>query len=171
MKRLFSLVSVVLIISLLGAATVFAQGGGEGGKGSKGTNAAYCSGKQEKVHPFAEGIAESYGASTDAVMAYYCDGSSFGEIMLALQTQRLNGSDAGGLLANVRNGQGWGQMWTEMGLLGKPEDGESPPGFLKRPAFAGPPEGRGPDGEQGPDGEKGPNGNGGEGGDEGEDAD
>jgi hypothetical protein len=136
MKKLLMIVSLAALLALFAVTTAFAEGegpeepkGGEG-EGSLGTSSAYCGEKKEKNHPVAEGIAETYGASTEEVMGYFCEGYSFGAIMLALQT---SGGDVGGMLAKRKAGQGWGQIWKEMGLIGSEKEGHSPPGLLKKP--------------------------------------
>lgn len=109
------------------------------GEGSK-ANSAFCSSRKDKPHPLAVGIAATYGFSEADVMTYFCDGYGFGQIMLALQTEELGGDDVSVTLSERRMGKGWGQIWKESDLIGKPEEASSPPGHLKRPAHAGPPE-------------------------------
>jgi hypothetical protein len=116
--------------------------GDEIGAGSK-LNSAYCSGRKDKPHPVAAGISQTYGIPLENVMVYFCDGHGFGQIMLALQTKSLTGVDVSETLGSRESGMGWGEIWKNMGLIGKPKQATSPPGHLKRPPWAGPPEGKG----------------------------
>ncbi len=105
----------------------------------KKDNSAFCDGeKQEKLHPLAEKIGERFEVGEDWVMGYFCYGYGMGAIMLALKTSQLEGSDAGEMLEQRAEGQGWGQIWKEKGLIGSEKEGYSPPGHLKRPDHAGP---------------------------------
>jgi len=104
-------------------------------------NNAFCSeGKQDKPHPLAPKIAERFGVSEDLVMNYFCQGYSMGAIMLAIKTSQMEGSTASidELLASRSNGNGWGQIWKELKLIGSEKDGKSPPGLLHKPEHAGP---------------------------------
>jgi hypothetical protein len=117
-------------------------GDGDGGKAAS----AYCSGEKDKEHPFAAGIAETYDADLEEVMGYFCQGFGFGQIMLALQTGKMENVDASvaDMLAARESGQGWGQIWKDMDLIGNKDHGKSPPGQLKKPDKGkGPPEGKG----------------------------
>lgn len=111
-------------------------------EGSK-YNSAFCSGRKDKPHPVAAGISQTYHMPIDDVMNYFCDGHGFGQIMLALQTKAITGIDVSETLGNRDAGMGWGEIWKNMGLIGKPNQASSPPGHLKRPPWAGPPEGKG----------------------------
>lgn len=114
------------------------KGNDDKSEGSK-DNSAFCDeDKQEKPHPLAEKIGERFGVGEEWVMDYFCDGYGMGAIMLALKTSQLGGSDAEDLLGQRAEGQGWGQIWKEKGLIGSEKEGHSPPGHLKRPDHAGP---------------------------------
>jgi len=109
----------------------------EGGK----DNSAYCAdGKQEKPHPLAAKMADRYRVTEQWVMDHFCDGYGMGAIMLALKTSQIEGLGAGPetLLTERANGNGWGQIWQELGLIGNEKNGYSPPGLLKKPDHAGP---------------------------------
>jgi hypothetical protein len=109
-------------------------------EGSK-SNSAYCADdKQEKPHPLAARLAQRYGVTEQWVMDHFCDGYGMGAIMLALKTSELNGIDVDPetLLAERANGNGWGQIWQGLGLIGSEKEGHSPPGLLKKPDHAGP---------------------------------
>jgi hypothetical protein len=107
-------------------------------EGSK-ENSAFCDdGKQEKPHPLADKVGERFEVTEEWVMDYFCAGYGMGAIMLALKTSKLDGSDAEELLEDRAQGQGWGQIWKDKGLIGSEKEGHSPPGLLKRPDQAGP---------------------------------
>jgi hypothetical protein len=104
-------------------------------------------------HPVGQSIAERYGLTYEEVMAWFCEGEfGFGQIMLALQTSGITGDSADDLLARRAGGEGWGQIWQDLDLIGRPEDA-GPPEWAGRPEGAGPPEDRGrPEGAGPPDG-------------------
>jgi len=105
----------------------------EGKEGLEGKlSSSYCSGKKENDHPFAAAISETYGISVSDVMGYFCDGFGFGEIMLALQTHQMNDEEISSMLDLRESGQGWGQIWQEMGIIGNKDKAKSPPGQLKK---------------------------------------
>ncbi|MFC1936811.1 hypothetical protein ACFLYP_04005 [Chloroflexota bacterium] len=110
------------------------QGQGQGDEGEENSGhseSAYCNGEKETPHPMALKIAEPYGIPAKVVNQYYCQGFSMGEIMLAL---KINGAEGfAEMLAAREGGQGWGQIWQEMGLIGNADHGKSPPGLLKKP--------------------------------------
>jgi len=104
-------------------------------EGSK-LNSAFCAdGKQTKPHPLAAKLSQRYSVTEQWVMDNFCAGYGMGAIMLALKTSELNGTDADPetLLAERANGQGWGQIWQGLGLIGNQREGHSPPGLLKKP--------------------------------------
>jgi len=107
-------------------------------EGSK-DNSAFCGGEvQVKSHPLALKIAERYGMAEEDFMGYFCDGYSIGAIMLALKTSQLDGSgDPDVLLALRGEGEPWGHIWKEGGLIGKYKTWDTPPGLLNRPDHAG----------------------------------
>jgi len=108
-------------------------GDGDRAEGKK-LNSAFCTdGKQTKPHPLAAKLAQRYGVTESWVMEHFCAGYGMGAIMLALKTSELNGTDADTLLAERANGQGWGQIWQGLGLIGNQREGHSPPGLLKKP--------------------------------------
>jgi hypothetical protein len=108
------------------------------GDGSLATNSAFCAeDKQDKPHPMAVSIAETYAVMEEEVIGYFCEGHSFGAIMLALVTSDIQGSAYGDVLTSRASGQGWGQIWKEASLFGNENDGASPPGVFHRPEHAG----------------------------------
>lgn len=90
----------------------------------------YCS-QTETPHPFGARLAERYNTEYATLQTWFCEGFGWGQIMLALETGQLTGNEAESFLAARSEGQGWGQIWKELGLIGRPED-------------AGPPEDKGP---------------------------
>jgi hypothetical protein len=97
----------------------------------------FCRADTTAQHPVAAGIAETYGMEYGQVLAWFCDGGfGFGQIMLALMTQEQTGGSADELLARRAGGEGWGQIWISLDLIGEPDDAV-PPG---RPETAGPPD-------------------------------
>ena len=103
-------------------------------------NSAFCfEGKQVKPHPLAPKLAQRYGVSEDWVMARFCEGYSVGTIMLAIKTSQIAGDSANPdeLLAERAAGNGWGQIWKGMDLIGSEKNGHSPPGLLKKQAHSG----------------------------------
>lgn len=109
---------------------------GEGGQN------AFCTGEKDTNHPLAEKIVAKYGEATgvdeDMVMGWFCEGHSFGQIMLALTTQSLDGSNPGDLLNERKGGKGWGEIWRDKGLIGDEREGD-PPGWIKKPGKGIPP--------------------------------
>ena len=99
-------------------------------------HAAFCADdKKEEPHPVALLIAARYSVSETFVMDYYCEGYSMGAIMLALRTSQMEGvsTDPDEILLGRADGDGWGKIWQEMGLIGSEKEGHSPPGQLKKP--------------------------------------
>jgi hypothetical protein len=110
------------------------QGAGAGTPGENGLlNRAYCDpNKQGVYHPLSEKLAQRYGVTPEWVTGYYCDGQSMGGILLALKTAQMQGGDPDGLLLRRANGEGWGQIWQGLGLIGSEQDAWAPPGQLKK---------------------------------------
>lgn len=107
-------------------------------------------------HPFGARLAERYDTDYATLQGWFCDGFGWGQIMLALQTGQLTDMDAESFLTARTDGQGWGQIWQELGLIGRPEDA-GPPEGKGRPEGKGPPEGKGRPEGKGPPPGKGPN--------------
>ena len=105
-------------------------------------HSAFCAeGKHEGSHPLASAMAERFGVDEDMVMDYFCEGYSIGAIMLAVKTSQLEGVGddiIDTLLTRRAGGEGWGQIWQDLGLIGSEREGHSPPGLLNRPDHAGP---------------------------------
>jgi hypothetical protein len=86
-------------------------------------------------HPTAVRLAERYGESPERVMAWFCDGYGFGDIMQALSMRMESGEDAGTLLALRAELGGWSLVWKELGLIGPRRDLPAEP-----PDEVGPPD-------------------------------
>jgi len=83
---------------------------------------AYCVGVEP--HPVAQRLAETYDVAYEDIMTWFCEGRyGLGEIMHALQTSDDEDGNAPEqvLLRKTELG-GWGQVWQELGLIGKPDD-------------------------------------------------
>ena len=108
----------------------------------EGSQNAFCSDKKDTTHPLAAKIVARYGEATQVtegmVMEWFCDGHSMGQIMLALTTQILDGSDPGALLEERKGGKGWGEIWKDKNLIGDAREGD-PPGWVKKPGKGIPP--------------------------------
>ena len=101
---------------------------------SSKVDSAYCSGEKDKYHPAAYFLHLNFDKDIEEIMGYFCDGFGFGQISLALQTEKVTGVEYGTLLANRAEGQGWGEIWQELGYKGKPKDDDkTPPGHDKHP--------------------------------------
>lgn len=109
---------------------------GEGGQN------AFCTGEKDTTHPLASKIVDRYGETTgvteEMVMGWFCDGHGMGQIMLALTTQILDGSDPGAVLEERKGGKGWGEIWKDKDLIGDAREGD-PPGWVKKPDKGIPP--------------------------------
>lgn len=117
-------------------------------------------GEYELTHPVAEGITETYSDTVEGdyaiVMDWFCNGFGFGQILLALQTETiLEGPDAptaDDLLTRRVDGEGWGQIWQDLELIGRPEDAGPP--FGDPPGRSGDVPPGPPDGEPPTDGDE-----------------
>jgi hypothetical protein len=69
-------------------------------------------------HPIGQSIADTYDTTTyDQVMIWFCDGSTFDDILLALETNDLTGVPVEDLLALRAAGTDWDQIWQDLGLV------------------------------------------------------
>ena len=85
--------------------------------------AGYCAGVG--THPTAQRLADTYGVDYEQIMTWFCEGRyGFGEIMHALQTSdpEEEGKTPEQILLLKTELGGWGQVWQELGLIGKPDD-------------------------------------------------
>jgi hypothetical protein len=81
-------------------------------------NTGYYCEQSENAHPVGSRLAERFGMEYTTLQTWFCNGSGWGEIALALQTSRLTSGDPETLLTERENGSGWGQIWQVMGLNG-----------------------------------------------------
>jgi hypothetical protein len=88
---------------------------------------AYCSGEKETAHPVIIVLANQFDKEVNELMGYFCDGFGIGQIYLALQTEKVTGEEYGSLLALREEGQGWGEIWKDLGYQGKPKDKDKTP--------------------------------------------
>lgn len=93
--------------------------------GEEVNNGYYCQ-QSENTHPMGARLSERFGVEYATLQTWFCNGSGWGEIALALQTSRLTSGDPETLLTEHQNGTGWGQIWQVMGLNGHDvhEDGD-----------------------------------------------
>jgi len=92
-------------------------------------SASYYCVQSEVQHPAGARLAERYEMPYEDLQAWFCQGFGWGQIKLALQTAKLKGVDAADLLQARLDGQGWGQIWQGLNLVGrsrtdKPSDGK-----------------------------------------------
>jgi hypothetical protein len=85
----------------------------------------FCS-QSEDQHPFGALLAERYETDYATLQAWFCEGLGWGQIMLALQTGKLTGDDPTLLLEARTGGAGWGEIWKELKLIGRPEQADAP---------------------------------------------
>ena len=70
-------------------------------------------------HPVAEGIAREFDVTYEEVMAWFCEGHPFDDILLALQTAELIDKPVDELLA-MKEGKSWDALWEALGLVSLP---------------------------------------------------
>jgi len=75
-------------------------------------------------HPIGEAIAEDFDADYDEVMGWMCEGFSFEDILLALQTSELSGRPAGEILDETGS-RSWSLIWQEAGLAPSSPQGDA----------------------------------------------
>ncbi len=113
-------------------------GPGEDSEGAKNADKefrnAFCTGDRE--HPLAAKISEKYKdteVTAEQIQTWFCEGHSFGQIMLALTTSLLDeNSDPGDVLSDRKKGNSWGKIWKDRELIGAEHQG-MPPGWAKKP--------------------------------------
>lgn len=96
------------------------------------TKSRYCGGDEN--HPVAQSLAEQYDVNTGQIMNWFCGseqapGQGLGQIMLALRNQDRLGQEgpaAEELLKRRADGEGWGQIWQDLGLIGKNKTDDLP---------------------------------------------
>jgi len=98
------------------------------------TGGYFCQ-NPDAQHPHAAALAEKYEVSYQTIMRWFCkpgdnpDNPStatngFGNIKLAFETALAAGGTADEYLAAKEEGQGWGQIWSDLCYHGKPSEGK-----------------------------------------------
>lgn len=83
-----------------------------------------CEPDSEIIHPVLNWMAEEYEIAYEVLLGYFCEGYGVGEIKLALMTAQTEAAQEAGLdwealLAMKTDDVGWGDIWQELGLIGK----------------------------------------------------
>ncbi|MGC9397808.1 MAG: hypothetical protein ACP5HM_01585 [Anaerolineae bacterium] len=114
----------------------------EGEEENDGVN-FFCA-NSEFSHPAGVALAERYEVTYEQVMSWFCeDNLSFGQIMLALHTAQITGESPESSLERRLAGEGWGQIWQSLNLIGRREE-VGPPDHAQRPENPGPADHAGP---------------------------
>ena len=80
-----------------------------------GTAPADCLG--EGISPLGQSIAADYETASYAqVMAWFCSGAEFEDILLALETEAQTGLPAEEMLTALAEGLSWDEIWGDAGL-------------------------------------------------------
>jgi hypothetical protein len=105
---------------------------GNGNRGNNGNNAAggeernaFC-GQTERRHRAAERLAEEIGVDYTQVMASFCGGRGFGQILIAYRIAQASGQSAESIWVLRDSGQGWGQIIRDLDLNPREIMGRSP---------------------------------------------
>jgi hypothetical protein len=78
-----------------------------------------CYGPEQ--HRFGLSISEKFEVTYEDVMIWFCGGSQFEDILLALQTSELASISVDELLVKRANGQKWDDIWKDIGLVEQTE--------------------------------------------------
>lgn len=62
-------------------------------------------------------IADTYGITYEEVLGLFCQGFSFDEILLALETAAQTNSQAQDILVMRRDGKSWDDIWKDLGVI------------------------------------------------------
>jgi hypothetical protein len=74
----------------------------------------------DDVNKIGRSIANSYPFTTTAeVMTWFCEGAEFEDIMVALETEELNGTAAEEMLQMRAEGLSWDDIWQVVGFIDK----------------------------------------------------
>ena len=69
------------------------------------------------ANPIGQSIADEFtGADYEQVMAWFCDGAAFEDIVVALETEDLTDTSAGEMLLLIAEGYSWEEVWFVVGL-------------------------------------------------------
>jgi hypothetical protein len=86
----------------------------------------YCT-QSDEMHPFGARLVDRYGMDYATLQDWFCSGFGWGQVMLALQTATITSDDPNSLLDARSAGQGWGEIWQELGLIGKSDKKDDKP--------------------------------------------
>jgi len=158
------IVCAVLLVALFSFSPVFAAAlpddpdppDADAGDELLTTSSYFCE-NRDVEHPVGSRLVDFFEVGYDDVIGWFCDdGKGFGQIMLALTTAQVSGGEAAGLLEQRAAGEGWGQIWQSLGLIGRdrpktngqnadvePSEDAGPPADRGRPEDPGSPEDRG----------------------------
>jgi hypothetical protein len=75
--------------------------------------------QSENQHPRGATLSGQYETEYTTLQSWFCEGSGWGQIKLALQTGQKTGTDAETFLSARNEGAGWGEIWQGLGLIGK----------------------------------------------------
>lgn len=71
----------------------------------------------DEISPIGQSIANDYEtASYEQVMAWFCNGAEFEDILVALETETQTGTPADDMLQMLANGFTWEEIWQLVGL-------------------------------------------------------
>lgn len=74
----------------------------------------------EDANKIARAIADSYSfTTTEEVISWFCKGAEFEDIMVALETEELNGTAAEDMLQMRAEGLSWEEIWQVVGFYKK----------------------------------------------------
>ena len=85
----------------------------------------YCV-QSDVQHPVGARLAKQHEVPYATLQGWFCEGFGWGQIKLALRTAELTGGNAADLLKARRDGQGWGQIWQSLKLIGRTKVDASP---------------------------------------------
>jgi hypothetical protein len=74
---------------------------------------------ESSPHPIGESIADTYEVSYRQVMIWFCNGYSFENILIALETSEAVDVPADTLLQMLLEKE-WEEIWVEVGFIGDP---------------------------------------------------
>lgn len=141
--RMIRLLAVILLAATLTVGPVLAAPRADEEDPPDATPNTFCV-DREIEHPAIGRLAELYGVDYATLIGWFCDdGFGVGQIMLALTTAAATDTDAADLLTDRAEGRGWGEIWQEMGLIGRGRQMGREDGEVDDAATGGPPVNRG----------------------------
>jgi hypothetical protein len=91
----------------------------QAGEGQADKSGSFYCAQSEVENPVGARLAEQYEVPYATVQGWFCEGFGWGQVKHALQTAKLTGVDAAALLQQRLDGQGWGQIWQSLKLIGR----------------------------------------------------